>query len=266
MGVGFGRDYTRAPMISALAIAVIPALVLPWALLPLQLPILFAILPMLPLAWVYARAIAAGAGMRAAALALAWAVAISVSSVAAGTARPDDAARGVFHATEFRDDMVRWIATGAGQEGHLRLFLPRVVAEYALVLALSAATAGAAALLLGSLLLGYMNAYVGWVAAHADPRAGPLAAALIAWPPWAAARLVSFVLAGTAGALWGYPRLLRRGAPRRAHPGSVARLLAASLALLALDVFLKWWLAPIWRDWLRALLGAAAGLEAGGSA
>lgn len=261
MGVGFGRDYTRALMISALATAVIPALALPWALLPLHQPILFAILPVLPLAWVYGRAIASREGGRAVALALAWAVALSVSTVAAATARPDDAMRGIWRASEFRDEMVRWIATGAGQEGHIRIFLPRVAAEFALVLVLSAGTAGAAALLLGSLLLGYMNGYVGWVAANADPRAGPMAAALVAWPPWAVARVAAFVLAGTAGALWGYPRLLRRGAPR----APIARWIVLSAALLALDVFLKWWLAPIWRDWLRALLGAAAGLEAGGS-
>jgi len=248
-------------MISALATAVIPALVLPWALLPLHVPLLFAILPTLPIAWVYARAVRDGRSGAAAALALTWALALSVSTVAAAVGRPDDAMTGIWRASSFRDDMVRWIATGAGQEGHIRLFLPRVLVEFALVLILSAATAGVAALLLGSLLLGYMNGYVGWVAAHADPHAGPLAAALIAWPPWAIARVLSFILAGTAGALWGMPRLFRRGTPR----ARIGPLLVASLALLALDVFLKWWLAPIWRDWLRALLGAAAGLEAGGS-
>ena len=36
------------------------------------------------------------------------------------------------------------------------------------------------------------------------------------------------------------------------------------LFLLLLDIGLKWWLAPIWREWLHALLGASAGLEAGG--
>ena len=41
-------------MISALLTAVIPALLLPWVLIPLRLPPLFALLPMLPLAWVYA--------------------------------------------------------------------------------------------------------------------------------------------------------------------------------------------------------------------
>jgi hypothetical protein len=261
LGVGFLADYTRAPMISALALTVIPALVLPWLLLPLRSPFLFAVLPVLPLAWIYARAVGARERTRAVTVALAWALALTASTVAATAARPDDAARSIWHASEFRDDMVRWIATGAGQEGHIRLYLPRALVEYALVLVLSALTAGAAALFLGGLLLGYMNGYVGWVAAHADPRAGPLAAALIAWSPWAILRVLSFVLAGTAGALWGFPRLYARGSER----APIGRILAASVILLALDVFLKWWLAPIWRDWLHALLGAAAGLEAGGS-
>ena len=43
------------------------------------------------------------------------------------------------------------------------------------------------------------------------------------------------------------------------------RRLVGSVAFLCLDIFLKWWLAPIWSDWLRALLGASAGLDAGGS-
>ena len=248
-------------MISALALAVIPALVLPWALFPLRNPVLFAILPVAPLAWVYYRAVAAGAASRALLLAAAWAVPLSISTIAASAASPDAGLRGVWHAVAFRDEMLRWIATGAGAEGNIRLFLPRVLTEYVLVLVLSAVSAGAAALLLGGLLLGYMNVYVGWVVANADPATPPLAVALVAWPPWSVSRVVSFVLAGTAAALWGYPRIYARGSART----PVARLLAASVAFLCLDIFLKWWLAPIWRDWLRALLGASAGLDAGGS-
>jgi hypothetical protein len=249
-------------MISALAAAVIPALVLPWLLLPLRQPLLFTLIPVVPVAIVYARAVAARDGSRAVTLALAWAVAFSAATIAATVVRPDTAVRGIWHAGAFRDEMVRWIATGAGPEGNIRLFLPRLLLEFALVLVLSAVTAGIAGLLLGALLLGYMNGYVGWVAANADPNVGPVAAALIAWPPWSAARVVSFVCAGTAAALWGYPRFIARGAPR----ARVGRLLVCAVALLMLDIFLKWWLAPIWRDWLRAILGASAGIEAGGSA
>ena len=43
------------------------------------------------------------------------------------------------------------------------------------------------------------------------------------------------------------------------------RCTLAAVLLLGLDIFLKWWLAPIWRDWLRSILGASAGIEAGGS-
>jgi hypothetical protein len=252
-------------MISALALAVIPALLLPWVLLPLQQPLPFILLPVIPVALVYARAIAARDASRAMTVAFAWAVAWSATTIAAATLRPDAAMRGIWHAGAFRDEMVRWISTGAGPEGNIRLFLPRVLIEFALVLLLSAVSAGTVGLLLGAILLAYMNGYVGWVAANADPRVGPLAAALIAWPPWSAARVASFICAGTAAAIWGHPRLFARSrtnVPR----ASVRRLLLLAVGLLLLDIFLKWWLAPLWREWLRTLLGASAGIEAGGSA
>ena len=248
-------------MISALLTAVIPALVLPWALLPLRSPVLFALLPMAPLAWVYAKAVREGRARDAAFLAMAWAGALTVATVSATARSPQGAFQTIWHAGEFRDDMVRWIGTGRGQEGNIALFLPRVLVEYALVWILSAASLGLAALLLGSLLLGYMNAYVGWVVANSDPAMQPLTSALVAWPPWSVARVLSFILAGTAGALWGAARFYRgTKAPRL-----VARLALFSFLLLLVDIGLKWWLAPIWRDWLHALLGASAGLEAGGS-
>jgi hypothetical protein len=248
-------------MIPAMLASVIPALALPWLLLPLRHPLLFAVVPTLPLAVVYARAIAARRPRFAASLALAWAVALSVSTVVAAAVSPDAAMRAIWHAGPYRDEMLYWIATGSGAEGSIGRFLPRVLIEYALVLAFSAATAGVGALLLGSLLLGYMNGYVGWVVAHADPRATPLVAALLAWPPWSMARVVSFVLAGTAAATWGYTRIF----DRKGEKPSVGPILTASLVLLAADILLKWRMAPVWRGFLRALLGASAGIEAGGS-
>jgi hypothetical protein len=249
-------------MISALAAAVIPALLLPWVLLPLRQPLLFVLLGVVPAAVVYVRAVAARDASRAMVLALAWAVAWSAATIAAVAYHPAGAARGIWHAGAFREEMVRWIVTGAGPEGNIRLFLPRVLLEFALVLALSAVTAGTAGLVLGAVLLAFMNGYVGWVAANADPHVSPVAAALIAWPPWSAARVVSFVCAGTAAALWGTPRWIARGAPR----ARVTPLLIWAAGLLLVDILLKWWLAPIWREWLRAILGASAGIEAGGSA
>jgi hypothetical protein len=248
-------------MISALLLAVIPALVLPWLLIPFKSRILFALLPVLPLAAVYARWIAARRVRLALATALLWAVALSVSTVAASALHSDASGRAIWHADAYRSEMLGWIATGRGAEGSIGQFLPRVLLEYVAVLVLSALTVGAAALFLGGLLLGYMNGYVGWVLAHADPSASPLHAALLAWPPWAACRVLSFILAGTAAALWGYPRWIRRGSPR----SPVSRLLLASAALLVADIGLKWWLAPIWRELLLRLLGVSAGIEAGGS-
>jgi len=248
-------------MIPALAACVIPALVLPPLLLPLRNPVLFAVLPVLPLGIVYARAIAGRKPREANLLALAWAVALSISTVASVAHTPESIARGIWHASAYRDEMLRWIATGAGAEGSIALFLPRVLVEYVLVVVLSAVSAGVAALLLGALLLGYMNGYVGWVVAQADPKSGPLAAAFLAWPPWPMARVTSFTFAGTAAAAWGYARFYDRGGTRP----YVKRLFGFSLAFLAADIMLKFWLAPGWRLLLRALLGSSAGIEAGGT-
>jgi len=246
-------------MIPALAIAVIPALVLPPLLLPFGIPALFAVLPVLPLGYVYVRAIAAKKPARAAGLALAWAVALTVSTVATAAHSPQLVPSGIWHAAAYRDEMLRWIATGVGAEGDIAQFLPRVLAEFAILLVLAAVSAGALGLLLGSVLLGYMNGYAGWVVANADPHVNPLFAAFIAWPPWPMARVVSFILAGTAAASWGHARFLDRRGDR---PG-VRRLFVGSLVLLGADILLKVTLAPEWRMFLRALLGSSAGIDAG---
>ena len=248
-------------MISAYLTAVIPALILPWMLLPLKNQALFAVLPVVPQAIVFARLVRERRGKEAVSSALFWSLALTVSTIAASAVLPEAATKSIWRAGAFRDEMLAWIATGRGAEGSIALFLPRVLTEFALVLALSAVTAGAAALFLGGLLLGYMNGYVGWVVSHADPSASPIVTALIAWPPWSVCRVISFIFAGTAAALWGYPRLLARGAPRV----PIRPYLALSVALLLADIGLKWWLAPIWRDLLRGILGASAGIEAGGS-
>jgi len=248
-------------MISAYLIAVIPALILPWALLPLRNTGLFAVFPVLPAAVVYARLIRARRAEAAITVAILWALVLTISTIAASATFSEAASKSIWHAGAFRDEMLAWIATGRGAEGNPAIFLPRVLIEYVLVLALSAVSMGVAALFLGGLLLGYMNGYVGWVVSHADPSASPIVAAVTAWPPWSVCRVLSFIFAGTAGALWGYPRILARGAVR----APVAKLLAASAVLLLADIGLKWWLAPIWRDFLRALLGASAGIEAGGT-
>jgi hypothetical protein len=248
-------------MISAYLTAVIPALALPWLLLPLRNQVAFAVLPVVPIAVVFAKLIREQRSQSALSVSLLWALAVSISTIAAAAVFPEAAAKSIWHASAYRDEMLRWIATGRGAEGNIKLFLPRVLVEYALVLGLSAVSIGAAALLLGGLLLGYMNGYVGWVVVHADPSSLPLVTAATAWPPWSVCRVVSFVLAGTAAAAWGYPRILARGSQRT----PVARYVIASAVFLLADIGLKWWLAPIWRELLSKLLGASAGIEAGGT-
>src|SRR5204863_6731346 len=96
------RPILRAVMIPALAACVIPALVLPPLLLPLRNPFLFAVLPVLPLAVVYARAILARRHRDAVLLTLAWAAALCISTVASVARSPEAIVRGIWHASAYR--------------------------------------------------------------------------------------------------------------------------------------------------------------------
>jgi hypothetical protein len=73
------------------------------------------------------------------------------------------------------------------------------------------------------------------------------------------ARVISFVLAGTAAASWGYSKLFDRRGPRP----PLRPFFVGSLALLLTDIVLKLTLAPQWRLFLRALLGTSAGIDTG---
>jgi hypothetical protein len=101
---------------------------------------------------------------------------------------------------------------------------------------------------LGAVLMNYMAYYAGALAAAS---AHPLRAALLAWVPWALIRIASFVTLGVVlsgpvlGRLFGFSYRL----------SDQRRWIAAALAGLAMDVLLKWALAPGWRHMIRAAAG-----------
>ena len=109
------------------------------------------------------------------------------------------------------------------------------------------ATGGLLGLVMGAILLGYMNFYAGCLIAGSG--FAP-AAFLLAWPVWALVRVVGFVLAGTAlGAV-----LIDRTSPAPEKRRRIVRYLLWSLALTGLDVILKWALAGAWQGVLNGVL------------
>jgi len=181
-----------------------------------------------------------------------WALFQSLAVGAATLLLPDRTGAAVFRGPPYAAEMVHWVQTGEGPEGSPRLFLPIHARHFAAFCVLSALSAGGLGLVLGTVLLNYMNFYV---ATLVGASARPLVAALFGWPIWAEVRVIGFIVCGAAlGALLPAAWSRRRGGP--ATPRFPGRLFALGVGLILADIVLKTLLAPPWqRLLLRALEG-----------
>lgn len=202
------------------------------------------------LAWpVLLRDLRRGAVALAAVHMLFWSLLVSVLTIEATIHFPGASEAAILRGAAYREEMFTWIRTGVGAEGTPRQFLPQHLLHYALTLALSLLTAGLAGLVLGAVLLNYMNYYVGCLVAEG---ARPLLGSIFGWPIWAEIRVAAFVLGAIAAADFGLARVMRR-APWR--PEGTRRLMLWSVAFFLADLLIKALLAHPWRRiLLRALL------------
>ena len=189
-----------------------------------------------------------GEGRRAEAvrLMLAWALAIAVCGPIAMAIAPGAAESAVFQGSDYADEMLAWLATGEGAEGDLRQFLPIHLQRLALFVPLSLVSGGALGLLMGAVMLNFMDFFV---ASYAAAASGVPAA--LAWFPWALCRVAAFVMLGVVCAEPLVRRLGKVTAP--VEPGR-RRLLYAAGGLLVADVVLKAALAPLWGRFLAGFL------------
>lgn len=203
-----------------------------------------------PAWWVLLGDLKHGRPARGAARMLAWALLVSLVVIEISRQAPAAAAPGVIRGVAYRDEMFAWIRTGIGAESDPARFIPQHALHFALVLGLSFVSAGLAGLLLGTVLLNYMNFYVGSLVGAA---ASPALAGLIGWPPWSILRVAGFIIGAVAAAQLLLGRVLRR-APW--NPRSARRMIAASLGLVLADIVVKALLAPHWRHALARALGS----------
>ncbi|MBI4435809.1 MAG: hypothetical protein HY590_00120 [Candidatus Omnitrophica bacterium] len=176
-----------------------------------------------------------------------WAFASSVCMIL--LVRYDDVrmAQAVFKGIEYRDEMFQWILTGEGREGSLKLFLPEHLKHFLLFCASSFFTAGVWGLAFGSLLLNYMNFYVGSLSLHSHH---PLLSSLVGWPPWSVLRAIGFVLCGIALSEPLLSQLLRFRMDRH----KCYQYFFVGLGFVLVDILIKANLASFWRDLLRRLV------------
>ena len=178
---------------------------------------------------------------------LVWALVIAVTVGALSFQAPETGEAAVLHGRAYRDEMIRWVRTGVGEESMPSRFLPSHLLHAAVFAILSLATGSLLSLALGAILMNYMSFYVGSLLSLAR---NPGIILLCGWPPWSILRVIAFVILGVVLAgpvLRTVAGIPFRWADRRGW-------ILAAAAGLVLDASLKSLLAPVWSGILRSAL------------
>ena len=181
---------------------------------------------------------------------LIWAAALAVCATVFSYLDTAAAGRLFLRGETYRREMFAYLTTGVGPEGDPRVFVPTHLTHAAVFCGLALLTGASLAMTLGAALMNYMAYYAGALGAASVQ---PWKAMLLAWVPWALIRIASFVTLGVVlggpvlGRLLGFPFQLR------AH----VRWIALAAVGLGVDIFLKWTLAPAWREMIRGAAGWA---------
>jgi hypothetical protein len=179
-----------------------------------------------------------------------WAGALALSGTTCLALWPGETGPLILGGPEYLERMLDGIRGGGGPEASLSLFLPRQLLQLAVFAALSLATAGAGAIVMGAVMLNYMSFYVAGLLEAGVP---PWGVALLGWQPWTISRMAAF---GTLGVVLAEPLVFRLFPTARENLKVVGR---AAYYIGALSGILAGWvlqaaLAPLWARWLRALL------------
>lgn len=196
----------------------------------------------------YYQTLSKGFWKQTASLMAGWALLIAVLVGLSAYWEPGYMESSILNAAAYRNEMFQWISTGIGPEGNIRQFLPQHASHFAAFSILTLLSGGFLGLVMGSALMNYMSFYVGVLLLEAESI--PLVL-LLAWPPWAIARVTGFILAAMAGSMLVFQRF-RPAIPEQQKIRFYALL---SLTLLLLDVVLKWCLAGTWQELLKELTG-----------
>ncbi len=197
---------------------------------------------------VYIGLIMRGRMRQALVLALLWALFLSQAVIVATYFFPERAETVIWRAEEYRNEMFDWVATGGGAESSPSQFIPMQLRDFAVFSVVCFLTVGLGGLVMGAMLLNYMNFYVGSLVLGAQR---PVATLLLAWQPYALVRVAAYILVACALTELAVALLRRRRLPRR-----VKSWMALGVAGIFIDILVKSAIAPLWSR----LLSWASGL------
>jgi hypothetical protein len=179
---------------------------------------------------------------------LIWAMTLGVCATSLSYRYPAATDVMFLRGASYRTEMFAWVLTGRGAESSPSVFIPQQAGHAALFVCLSIATGGVVAMPMGAMLMNYMGHYVGTLAASS---AHPAMTIVLAWHPWAVIRVISFVILGV---VLSTP-LLSRIAGFTVDWRAARSFITIAAGGLALDIALKWLLAPTWQRWLLQTVG-----------
>jgi hypothetical protein len=179
---------------------------------------------------------------------LVWALTLGVCATLLSFARPFQTDTLFLRGAGYRTEMFAWVLTGKGAESTPSRFVPEQALHAVTFSALAIATGGLLAMPMGAVLMNYMGHYVGVLAATSRR---PAVTLILGWNPWAAIRVISFVVIGV---VLSTPLLSRLAKFRVDRAAARSLLLWAGAGLIA-DIVLKTLLAPAWQRLLLRLVG-----------
>jgi len=162
---------------------------------------------------------------------LGWAIGASAAAIGTFKREPDDVDRRVLRAKQYREMMFDWLRTGRGPESTPLKTAGDHLRELVLYVAAAVLTANFLALVMGAVLLNYMNAYVAVLLRAARD---PWTVRLLSWNSWSIVRVVAYVALGSASAA---PIATWLGFP--AHPLELRWLWILGGTGVVLDLILK---------------------------
>src|SRR6266487_6943795 len=100
-----------------------------------------------------------------------WALCMGIVGVVSVLHFPERATNSIIYGKTYQAEMFQWIRTGIGTESDPWRFLPQHLLHFAIFAVLSLLTASIVSLLMGAVLMNYMNFYAASViqASHSNP-------------------------------------------------------------------------------------------------
>lgn len=196
---------------------------------------------------IYVVSVSSGQLKRAFLQMLVWTIFMCLTIITLANILPDRTGQHIIHGIAYKQEMFTWVKTGVGAESHLEQFLPTHLIHYFIFSITTVITGGFAGLLFGSVLLNYMNFYVGSLIRESH---FAWQAIFMGWQFYAMVRVAGFITLAIALSHLFFVTI-KKG---QLNKPLMNRYFIGGLSLLLLDILLKTAIAPGWQKILQPIL------------